>query len=195
MSSIEDIKNALADKNISLSEDELAKITSTQQTTESRGTKPFIETAYVGYPDIQTKKRVYYMASIADPQPEKKRPLYLSIYFGNVFTTDIAKALAGRNTLLPYLVIGPFTRDELNDSVPIVGFEFDAPVIPFNNNLITYTKDGKAQPGKHQMNVTGTAVLWSADCDTKRYGSSSPADEKATIYDRRLFSTKIVSDD
>lgn len=194
MSDIQSIKDVLANNNISLSSDELDKVVSAQKSLTS-GTKPFIDTAYVGYSNLQTKKRMYYMASIADPQPEKKRPLYLSIFFGNVFTTDIAKALAGRNTLLPYLVVGPFTSDELNDNVPIVGFEFDTPAIPYNNNLITYTKSDKPQNGKHQMNVTGTAVLWSAHCDTKRYGSSTPADEKATIYDRRLFSTIIESDD
>ncbi len=193
MSNTEAIKKALSEHNITLSKEELSKIDS-NKAEGGKHSRPYISKVYIGYPDIQTKKRLYYMAEIIDPEPEKLRPLYLSIFFGDVFTTDISKALAGRDTSLPYLVNGPFMSKNLDENVPIVGFEFDAPSIPYNNNLIVYNKDGSQQPGKHQMNVVGTAILWSAECDSQRYGSESPADEKATIYDRRLFTTKISSD-
>lgn len=193
MSNIEDLKNAFEANNISLSEDELANLTTESRPTGTRTTKPFMDKVYVGYDNIHTRKRIYYMAEIVDPQPEKMRPLYLSIYFGDVFTTDVSKALAGRDSQMPFLTVGPFTYDELNSSVPIVGLEFDAPAVPFNNKLIIYRVSQAQQLGEHQVNVVGNAVLWSAECDTQRYGDSFPADEKATVYDRRLFSTTLIS--
>lgn len=195
MSNIEDLKNVFETNNITLSDDELANLTTASRPAGSRTTKPFMDKVYVGYDNIHTRKRIYYMAEIADPQPEKRRPLYLSIYFGDVFTTDVSKALAGRDSQMPFLTVGPFTYEELNSRVPVVGFEFDAPIVPYNNKLIIYREaQTKAQQsGEYRINVVGNAVLWGAECDTERYGDSSPADEKATVYDRRLFSTMLIA--
>ncbi|HEU4913815.1 MAG TPA: hypothetical protein VFT16_00205 [Candidatus Saccharimonadales bacterium] len=184
------MSNILADKKIILKPEEIKAIAPIG----AKHTKPSISTVYVGYADPQTKKRVYYLATISNGEESSAKPLYLSLFFGNPFTTDIAKALAGRGKCQPCVTTGPFRVAELNPSMPIVGCEFDAPAVLDGTKLLLLGPEGwLPQEGNTQNVLVGTAVLWRARCDDRRYGGGATGDEKAEICDRRLFTVAISS--